>query len=112
MKKGIVVVLILLLLSTLSCTAGPKPEIVGYDASSGFENFDYTVYITIRVKNNGQDGNIKVTATIQNGSYWKKDTRIFIASDQTEDVIIAFPEAELLDVGLGGYQYTVDAEPD
>lgn len=81
------------------------PEVVGIISRDGFQNFDYIVYVDCTVRNNGADGNITVVAELSNGGFWKKRDEVFISANTERKVTLAFPEATLLDTGLGGYRY-------
>lgn len=116
-RIAIVLILGILLVSGLACSndggggwfGGPKPEIVGLDASEHW-GWDYVITVECHVRNNGDSGNVKVTSTLQNGSYWTKSRTVYIAAGQTEIVEIDFPEAEFLGQGLAGFSYTAWAE--
>jgi hypothetical protein len=113
MKSGILVIMLLLLFTTSACVdLGPKPDILDYYSSDGWDNSDHVVYITCRVINNGRDGTVTVTAALATyESYWEKEEKAFIASGQTEDIIIAFQEAELLSYDLYECRYRVEVKP-
>ncbi len=89
----------------------PQPEIVSADAPDGLADAEYTVWVGCEVKNNGDTGDITVSAELGGSGFWKKEQTVAISEGTTEKVEIAFAEADLLEEGLDGFKFTCKAEP-
>lgn len=83
---------------------GPDPEILGEGVRSGSRGGDYAVWVDVTVRNNGEAGDILISAEVsQKGvGQWKKEQRVMLGEDQTESVTLYFPEAVFSPGGLLG----------
>ncbi len=86
----------------------PLPEIVGQTARENFGT-DYKILIDCTVKNSGAEGSVTVSARLENGGFWVKETELDLLEDETHTVTLEFPEATLLSAGLRGYRYVCGA---
>ena len=89
----------------------PTPQIVGAVSRDGISDTqDYTVWVDCTVKNKGAGGNVLVVAALRSDSFWSRQESVFMARDTERKFTFAFPEAEPLDAGLGGYRYSCGAD--
>ena len=104
--------LLALLAATLACGAASgllkrtNPELTAVFARDGWVDGDYTVWVDCTIRNNGAAGEVLVKARLENGAVWKKQRTIRLDEAGVMVVTLAFPEATLLPVGIGGYMYT------
>ncbi len=106
------ITLLLVLLVAAACDSSPSPEIVvSTSRDGGIRSFDYTVWVDCTVRNNGEEGTVTVIGELISGDeFWKKRESFFLSKGEERLVTLAFPEATLLDEGLGSYEYQCSAE--
>ena len=101
---GLIVVLL------AAFTACGSIEIIGETAREGAQLSGYTIWVDCTVRNNVASREVTIVGELRNGGFWKKRETVFLEKDSEQKVTIPFPEASLLDAGLGGYAYKCATE--
>ena len=99
-NNGLLVMMALLVVTiapvlAVACSVlGPSPEIVGRNLRDGFSGFDYKMWVDCTVRNNGNAGDIEVTAELNAGGQWKRRQVVNVASGEERLVAIEFADAD------------------
>jgi uncharacterized protein YxeA len=119
MKKIIKICIILMLIMALcGCTRineniGDMVDpvnvyITSKSTRTGYEGFDYVVYVDVTVHNQGGDGKATVwTSLTQDGNQWSKRQTIYLNGDETRSLTFTYKEISFWGSG-GNYRVWVE----
>lgn len=123
MRRKIIVIGIIILLTIVGLsgcfdqeTSGirdiilsPEVEIISENARTGYEGFDYVIYVDTTVYNRGGDGKATVWVKLTQGnSEWTKNQAIYIKGEETRDLTFTFKEASFWTLESGIYLVWVE----
>jgi len=81
-------------------------EIVGRSSRTGFEGFDYVVYIDVTVHNQGNESKATIWVSLaQGGNQWTKNQEIYLNQGEARDLMFTFHEANFW--SLSGFTYQI-----
>jgi hypothetical protein len=81
-------------------------EIIGRSTRTGFEGFDYVVYVDVTVENQGAEGKATIWASlIQGDNQWTKNQAIYLNQGETGDLTFSFYEVSFW--SISGLTYRV-----
>ena len=90
-------------------TVNPNVEVLGRSARTGFEGFDYVVYVDVTVYNQAGEGKATIWVSLTQGdNQWAKNQAIYLNQGETRDLTFAFHEANFWT--LSGITYRVWVE--
>jgi hypothetical protein len=81
-------------------------DIIGKSTRTGFEGFDYVVYVDVTVDNRGGEGKATIwVSLIQGGNQWTKNQAIYLSQGETRDLTFSFNEVNFW--SISGLNYRV-----
>jgi hypothetical protein len=84
-------------------------EIIGRSTRTGFEGFDYVMYVDVTIYNRGSEGKATLWVSLTQGSnQWTKNQAIFLSQGETRDLTFSFKEISYW--SISGITYRVWAE--
>jgi flagellar basal body-associated protein FliL len=82
---------LLVYMNVQRATSLPKPEIIMLNGYTGSQNLNYVFYVDVTVKNNGEEGYIKVYAEINGaGKYEKQEQLLYLGKGQSQNLKFTF----------------------
>ena len=98
----------LMLGSGATCTRKADPIILEKDCISRVIDWDYALVLRYVVRNDGEDGMVKVIGEIRDGGYYRKDVTIYLYKGQTYSGELVFTKPTI----WGSYTWTLTAHAD
>ena len=81
-----------------------KPEITSKSTRTGFEGFDFVVYVDTVIYNRGGSGKVTVWAqVIQGSNEWSKKQDIYMDEEEMRSLTFTFREFSFWDLSTGSY---------
>jgi hypothetical protein len=81
-------------------------DIIGRSTRTGFEGFDYVVYVDVTVDNRGGEGKAAIWVSLTQGSnLWTKNQAIYLSQGETRDLTFSFNEVNFW--SISGLNYRV-----
>lgn len=97
-KLSVVLLIAFMVIST-SCSLipGPKPEITSVTAQEKYGQ-DYAVIVQCGVTNNGDTGQVTVSASLNYNGFWKQSRTITIPANSASTITFEFTEPTIKNV--------------
>ena len=84
-------------------------DIIGRSTRTGFERFDYVVYVDVTVDNRGGEGKAAIWVSLTQGSnLWTKNQAIYINQGETRDLTFSFNEVSFWSISDLNYHVWIE----
>lgn len=84
-------------------------EIIGRSTRTGFEGFDYVMYVDVTVDNRGGESKATIWVSLtQGGNQWTKNQAIYLSQRETRDLTFSFNEVSFWSISDLNYRIWIE----